>query len=786
MSDLGTATGRIRIDTSGVRSAQNEVKQASAQMGDSLRQIGAAAGVAFSVQAIARFVVEADNVAVAYGRQLIAAKNLAGSQAQLNDLLGIYQQATGGAVDKATALANVTQLMSVGFADSTEELDKFATAIRGISVATGRSQDTITQNLILELFSQRGARLDQLGLQYETVKARADALAASDRNLTKEMAYQQAVLEQAIERYGALTKSAEGQATGLENLRRAWKDFRLEFGKQTGGATGFLGDALANWLADNTKAMQAFGDVTLFVAQAIGLADRRLDSWGGALPGQSGISDRTRGNTAPATTAAAVVAGAKEAKMDWQRGVNDINAKLRDDIISAETSYGQQRADTIRNFQKDVAREERDFQRNRLRANIDFLDSVADVYKGQARREAKAGTDLARAQGKARADSAERLADMQADLDRTNAEKRAKSAEQVAGWEEDQGKAIAENRKQSVDNLLKLEEDYAKARLRAQTDHRDTILGAAARLDAYAIATAQKAYARQQADADAARQEQLDGEKDGLTEAITQLNAAHKKRVDDEAKALDGSIAQANAAHARAVADEKGALDKQLAQTQEAHALQLEEGRANDAERLTEMKADFARRKAREDEDRAIRKGDQARDYADQLAEMAAAHGLRMGQLREQALREREQHQLAHEAVMVLLGAADEAMKARVLAREKVLTDSYDRYWDHVEKRTNDFMLKLLETTPRPIGGGPVEGYAKGGPVASTGLALLHAGEYVIPAAQASMMGGSSMTNSTSMGGVTFNIYAQPGQGPQDIVAAIDAYMQQVAGPYRP
>src|SRR5687767_11577044 len=121
MSDLGTARGRIVIDTSQLAQAQQQVQSASRAMSQAL----GALGVGFGAAQIARFAVEADKVATSYRRQSVAARELAGSQEQLNALLETYDDATGGAVSKAQALSDVVRLQAVGFADSAEELERF-------------------------------------------------------------------------------------------------------------------------------------------------------------------------------------------------------------------------------------------------------------------------------------------------------------------------------------------------------------------------------------------------------------------------------------------------------------------------------------------------------------------------------------------------------------------------------------------------------------------------------------------------------------------------------------
>src|SRR5690606_28952191 len=123
--------GRIVIDTSDVRRAQSEVQNASRLMNQALSAVGVSLGAA-GVTQLARFAVEADRVATAYRRQTVAARELAGSQERVNALLRTYDQATGGAIGKAQALSDVTRLLAVGLADSTEEMDQFVRAVRGI------------------------------------------------------------------------------------------------------------------------------------------------------------------------------------------------------------------------------------------------------------------------------------------------------------------------------------------------------------------------------------------------------------------------------------------------------------------------------------------------------------------------------------------------------------------------------------------------------------------------------------------------------------------------------
>lgn len=641
-SNLGAAQGSITIDTrqaqaavpamqqvaaginaamAGVNTSTNKAASGFGALAGSVRGLAGAFGIGLGVQTVVqlgRAVVASEALATAYDRQSVAAENLAGSQVRLNDFLRVYERATGGAVDQATALSNVTKLMSVGFADNAEELEKFATAIRGISIAMGVSQDTVTQNLILELFTQRGARLDQLGLQYDKVRARADELAAADKSLTTQMAYQQAVLEQANQRFGKLADSAAGAATGMEKAEKAWADLNLKIGQTAQGPLDVAGKAFAVFFAFLSYRLdQEIAKMEFFIKQwqrlqhMLGNTTFSPDYAGG-----SGISDRARGNANRGGTGAApIIEGEAEAKLDWAKGVEDINKRLHDEIIDAENSYGQQRADAIRNYQKGLAREERDFQRTRLRAELEQLDAIADVWKDATRREARAAEDLARALAQSRADADE---------------------------------SIAEARENSNKRLAELDEDYQKDRERAAREHGRSIRDAAGRLDAKAIAEAQANFDAQEQDA--------------------------KEAYDEQRADLQEQLAER-------IADEEEALAKSNRQQQEAYDRQLADARANDALRIEEMKADFAKRKEQEDADRAIRLGDLATDHNDQLAEMDRAHGERITQINAHATEEREALDLAHKEEMIALGVRNDAWLAELERLERARKRIYDSVW---------------------------------------------------------------------------------------------------------
>lgn len=192
--------------------------------------IGALAPIAagLGAQAIIQQAVEADAAAAAMRRTSVAALHLAGTQEKLTLLLRTYEQAAGGAVTKAEAMVKVTQLQAIGFADNAEELRRFTVAARGASLATGHDIEYITSQLQLAIANQSTLRLDQLGLGVSEVKARIESLTNSMPGLSEEMRYQEAVLGLLTEKFGGIAESGEGAATGMELLRTALADLKLE------------------------------------------------------------------------------------------------------------------------------------------------------------------------------------------------------------------------------------------------------------------------------------------------------------------------------------------------------------------------------------------------------------------------------------------------------------------------------------------------------------------------------------------------------------------------------
>lgn len=730
-AQLGTATGRITIDTRDLAKVEAFAQQVGQSVARSLGQIDAGAKRAsggigalsgslggllggFSAIRIGQFILQADQLATAYKRQNVAATSLAGGQEELNQLLDAYDKATGKAIAKADQMAAVTKLQAIGFADSAQELDEFVTAARGASLAMGLSQEYIVSQLQLTIANQSKLRLDQIGLGIAEVEGRVNRLKSADGGLTDQMAYQNAVLGLLQEKFGGLVKSQAGLATGAEKMAKAWKDASLEIGEAFGpeistsleGAStqitgisrnlrdlktdidnvkqglrdegGIGGDS---WLSKILNFDVSFGlgqmELTTRRGQGLALVQRRDYSRASATSGGGSYIGGPGGQGIGPAPIDPHLEDRRAAAIDYQRQLADIERDAQSARLDATRQYESQRSSTIREFEKSVAREEADWLLQRGRAVAEFNESVADLQADAAKRDARLESDYADRTAEIRSDAAKRLSD--------------------------------------------IEEDYQRNRERAERNFRYRLSDAAARLDAVAVVQEQRNFKRQSEDA-----------KDAHDEQVSDLQEQIAERLDQERKA---------------------------------HERQLQDNRDADAQRLADMQEAFVEQRQQEEEDRRIRLERQAQDHVDQLAEMDRAQGERLAQIAQHEAEERKAAEDAHLQEMAELGVVLSTGWALVQKSiEAQMLKEYEDFKKKLEERfkqpRQDKYGNLTDTPYMPE-------YASGGWVNQTGPAYLHAGEYVASARMAQNIANNSMGN------VAINIYGAPGQSADDIGRAV-------------
>lgn len=696
---------------------------------------GIAAGLA--VNQAARFTIDAAQIATAYNRQNLAALQLAGSQAKLNSLMEVYDKDTGKIIPKAQEIADVTKLESLGFADNAKQLDTFTRAARGISLAQNEPQSAVNEQLTTAIISQRRQSLRALGLEYDQVKAREAELQKADKSLTDQQAYGQAVMDQAIQKFGGLATSADGAGTGLERLSKAWADYRLAVGQDAKNPINQGAGGIAGWLQAQTDTLNATeqarktknyrpvqgiadptkpatsaeitgglraeeADLGQAFRQGIGAFFQRviLNSFLPTAQAQADYANKQKlaePHAAPFVTAiGGVVQGAtpapsrfsgegqEDALVSWNTKRVAIERESQAAVAAEARSWGNQRLEAERAYTKASVREAEDWSRQQSRTQEDFQESqsknAAAFTKSQAREERDLGRSIAQAQ----ADDADKVADI---------------------------------RKDSAKRALDIEKDYADQRAKAARDHSDKLLDAAGALDAKAVYQEQRQYAEQAADAEKAHGKQVKDNKDQLQE-----------RLDDEAKSLRKSIDQQRTALSQREADQAEDYDQSNKDAQ----------------------SQFTKEQTRAVQDRGVRLDRMATDQADQLTAIDNAHTANMA-----AIAKRTDDE--NKALQTILTDAGIYVKGFVDTSVDDAITAYDKYYTHMDDLLSG-KIKPGDSADKgiPATRSSPAGYATGGWVQRGGMALVHTGEYVMPAPRASAM-------ASSAGNIGYSVVFQPG-----------------------
>lgn len=610
--------------------------------------VGTAVGIgagAFGIGALAnagQALIEATQMATAYDRQEVAARNLAGSQAKLNELLAAYAKNSGGAVDKSTQLSDVTRLLATGFANSVPEVEKFVRATRGASIALGKPQDYITQETQLAISNTSVKRLDQIGLGVDEVQKRIEELQKANAALSREDAFRISVIGLLDAKYGALNNTIEGQVTGLEKLGKAWRDMKLSIGQSgqgpVNGFLGLIGEGIDNattysstrgqyrknlnddptWkpgfgasreereayriekqMAEADKFWAGFWDkasrgLLKFMGQDPGPGSPKMflrnpeDFWSGA-PG--GIPE------APLSRFGKMSDEGKDVVRNSYDAVESIEKDYYEQREQLTKQYEQERTRIIADFGKQMARSEADFQRQRARSLQDYERSILDVMR----------------------EGREREADWREDLD-----------EKIADATEDHGKKVAE-----------IEEKFRKNQEKAEKDHKDRLLKAAGQLDAIAVLEERKRWKRENEEREEGHQEALKDAREGLEEQVKEAREALEER--------------------------------------------LKDAREADEKRLQDMALDRERTLARENEDREIEKARQIEDHNAQLDEMSRLHGEQMTKLQEQSEKETKLIEDRLDADLAAVGVYVEGYQKLMRDKDKLIEEWFDKVIKRVE-----------------------------------------------------------------------------------------------------
>jgi hypothetical protein len=169
-------------------------------------------------------IAELERMSVANRRAAASFTTLAGGAGKANAMIEAFIQGSGNTADRVTATAEAMRLFNIGMAQDADQMREFTTLSRGMSQALGRPTEYIQEQLSLALANQSMLRFDQLGLSIERHQEITATMTATNQGLSSEMIFQNALLQQASEKYYNLATAQTALATATEIATREIKD----------------------------------------------------------------------------------------------------------------------------------------------------------------------------------------------------------------------------------------------------------------------------------------------------------------------------------------------------------------------------------------------------------------------------------------------------------------------------------------------------------------------------------------------------------------------------------
>lgn len=706
-------------------------------------------GVTSVTNAMIQGVAAADELARTYARQDLAGRTLAGTQEDLNELLETYDEATGEALGKSKQLAGVVRLQAVGFADSQKELDEFARAIRGISLSIGEPADYVTQNLILELFSQRGQRLDQLGLQYDDVRERQEALMQSDKNLTKQQAYQQAVLDQALDRYGQLADSTEGQATGVEKLGAAWSDFGLAISQLITGPLDGLVRKLAEILdgvAAVTSGMSKVNPDNIEYKVPKG-GYSTSSQLGGITPDVTTYGQSTAVlNSAMARKAAKENESAFEAMLRGAQSAIGVGESMEDidriilqakrnlaaiDVARMKASgykdttpggatyndnpkpkaFTDDQEDEIRSFsiarrqiESDtnaaILEENTEYGQRRQEIERDYQQQVAEEAQDFARQRARDEADFQKEINNVMMDSAKKQLEIQEDLAKSIAKLNRDHAKEMEKAERDHARDLKKMREDAGDDEKDVQDDLKEKQAEAIEDSGEKIVEME---EEFARDRAKAARAHNESILQSAAQLDAAGvywEQKKFAREEKEAQEEQDRKVAKEKEGLEKELKENEEASVKRITEIKKNLQEEIDESNEAHKIRIADANEAHAQQLADQQAAAAERIAEVIQEDADRLAEMVAGHAARLSEEDTDRGIRLG--REKTHHDNQLGELdrVHGLRITQIGTQAEAERTKLDEehRQKMLDLGFQQgQWLEADRRARNIALKEHE-----------------------------------------------------------------------------------------
>ena len=195
--------------------------------------------------------------------------SLARSLGETGGNIESLREATRGMVNDADLMASSSKLMSMGLAGSNAEAAKLLEVSTQLGSAMGLDATTAAEDFALMLANQSIPRLDSFGISSGVVRQRIEELMEADKNLTREQAFMNAVMEQAEITMGKVGEQGEGTSADMARLRANVDNLKTQIGEKFLPVLAVVSDKLVETWND-PKIQDGISNVLDWLEKVIG------------------------------------------------------------------------------------------------------------------------------------------------------------------------------------------------------------------------------------------------------------------------------------------------------------------------------------------------------------------------------------------------------------------------------------------------------------------------------------------------------------------------------------
>jgi len=137
---------------------------------------------------------------------------------------------TRGMVSDADLMQAGNKFLAMGLADSAEKAAELAEVATQLGMAMGGDATSSMENFALMMANQSIPRLDSFGISSSKVRERIEELMAATEGLTREQAFNQAVMEQARVTMAKVGEQGDTAAAGMARITATLENLKLKGG----------------------------------------------------------------------------------------------------------------------------------------------------------------------------------------------------------------------------------------------------------------------------------------------------------------------------------------------------------------------------------------------------------------------------------------------------------------------------------------------------------------------------------------------------------------------------